>query len=452
MSNLSNYFIWNDKLILNPRDISSKLIVIINRIIAIYISVWSVIITKKITKFYYIISDWIKRINFIHFNKIYMYPSKASFSFAFLSSIDQIYSYIIFCLFVFILLISSNKYLKSLNIIKNMREKIFSVNRFSLLDILNYFYCFRYILSTFIFLFYFINAINGLNIDYKEIQKMIDLLSKDGGFINYMYYKLDIGINFWDDIDINLIGNKSSLSNKIFAVENNNNDNPNNNDNNANQVERSPSPVNIDNMPRYMRPVDDRDSSSEEGDYDYSDDEGEKVPNEKNGYNPEYSERAAKIERLKQERVGIKLDLHDLMVNRNKDVWSLHSKLRNAEIIEETQTIIPENRPKSALKRTWDDRNSESDSDDDKSKIANNQPRIIRTKKARFNNIYDKKDFQELSEVVEKKTKKVFKWMQQYDKKGEMLDDLESNLEGNMNRITKGVNNIDNNKKNDSNN
>lgn len=442
-------------------DLSPMFAVIINRIIIIYIFVWSIVITKKITNFNNIIYDWVKRIKFILFNNINMYPCKASFSFAFLSSTDQIYNYIIFCLFIFILLISRYKYLKSLNIIKNMKEKIFSVNRFSLLDILNYLYCFRYILSAFIFIFYFINAIHGLNIDYKEIEKMIDLLFKDGGFVNYMYYKWNIGINFWDDIDNNIIENKNWPTNKIFVIENNNdnpnnngnnaNDNSNNNYNNVNDIERSPSPVNINNMPRYMRPIDDRDLSSEEGDYEYSEDEGEKVPNEKNGYNPEYSERAAKIGELKQERLGIKMDLHDLMVKRNHEVWSWHSKLKNAVIIEETQTRIPENRPQSTLKRTWDDRDSESDSNEDISKIvqnqSENQSRIIKTKKAKFSDVSDKKNFQELSEVVEKNTKKVFKWMQQYDKKGKMLDDLESNIESNMNKITKGINNIDNNKK-----
>ena len=97
--------------------------------------------------------------------------------------------------------------------------------------------------------------------------------------------------------------------------------------------------------------------------------------------------------------------------------------------MQETQTIFLDNRPEYPLKRTWENKDYDSYSNDNISNIANNQPDIqprnIRTTKAKFSDISDKKkDFQELSEVVEKFIKKVFKWMQQYINIGKMLDDF----------------------------
>jgi len=214
-------------------------------------------------------------------------------------------------------------------------------------------YCCRYILSAFIFILYFINAINGLNIDYKEVSKMVDILLKNGEFMYYMSYNFNIDIDLWDNIDNNLEDSKNLIPNKIFAVENNNNGNCNNNGNHANETERSPSPIIIDNLPRHISPVlSSGDSSSDDGFYVDSSDEGEKEPSAENNYNPEYSARAAKIEELKLKRVGLKMDIHDLMVKRNNDVRSLYSGLRKAQIIEETQTISPENKAKATLKRS----------------------------------------------------------------------------------------------------
>jgi len=72
------------------------------------------------------------------------------------------------------------EFIKSLKI--SIREKIYSVNNFSLLDILNYLFRFKYLLSALIFIFYIINAINGLNIDYKALLKIFE----EYGFRNLM--------------------------------------------------------------------------------------------------------------------------------------------------------------------------------------------------------------------------------------------------------------------------
>src|SRR5256885_741844 len=212
-------------------------------------------------KFYQMIFALKKNIDFFLFNKINQ--GKISFSFVLFNTTNSMFYDIILYLFIFFLLIGIYRYVKSLKI------NVFSVHNFSLLDILHYLYSCRYILSAFIFIFYFINVINGLNIDIKEIYKIIDFLTKNGGFKNYI---LNINMNFDDNININFKHNNSSKTNKI--------------------------------------------------------------------------------EEIKQERTAIKMDLFDLMMKRNNDIESMNSKLEKAEIIEETKTIIPENKPKADLKRT----------------------------------------------------------------------------------------------------
>jgi uncharacterized protein YeeX (DUF496 family) len=58
----------------------------------------------------------------------------------------------------------------------------------------------------------------------------------------------------------------------------------------------------------------------------------------------------------------------------------------------------------------------------------------------------DKKDFQDTLKIVEKKSRKLAKLAKEYDDLGEKMDDCESNLDGKMNSITKGLNNVFNKK------
>jgi len=84
---------------------------------------------------------------------------------------------------------------------------------------------------------------------------------------------------------------------------------------------------------------------------------------------------------------------------------------------------------------------------------VNNQPdnerKIVRIKKAKFKDFNDKIEFQELANTVERESKTVDRWLNKYDKTGDILDDLESNYQGKVNKITKGISNINNNDKND---
>jgi len=168
-----------------------------------------------------------------------------------------------------------------------IHEKIYSVNNFSLLDVLNFLFRFRFILSAFIFIIYIVNAINGLNIDCKGLLIALE----NFGLKDLINMKFRIGMHYLDGIDGNFIGNKDSISNNIFANNNdnenaNNNDNGNNsnqNNNNSNENDRGSSPVDVTNMPRHLTPIEGANESSDDGEYVNSSDEGEKEPSAANG-------------------------------------------------------------------------------------------------------------------------------------------------------------------------
>lgn len=386
------------------------------------------------------------------------------------------------------------EFIKSLKI--SIREKIYSVNNFSLLDILNYLFRFKYLLSALIFIFYIINAINGLNIDYKALLKIFE----EYGFRNLMNSQWGIGLHYLDDINGNIKENKNSISNNIYAANNNDNENSNNhlgntsneNNDNPNQNERGSSPVDVTNIPRYISPIEGANDSSDENDCDYSSDEGAKIPSEENGFNPEYNKREVDLEGMKLGRRYLRLKMDDVINQRNGILDSMHSKLKKAKIFVETKTVANQTSVQNQIsvrnqtsvqnqssvqsqssvenqtsvenhtsvanqtyvankttnpKRSWEGLYSDSDSDNyEKSKIIKNESVIIKTKKAKFMDPADKKDFQDTLKIVEKKSQKLAKLAKEYDDLGEKMDDCESNLDGKMNSITKGLNNVFNKK------
>ena len=398
-----------------------------------------------------------------------LYCGKTHFSFVFLCNTNSMFNNLILYLFIPIILIGVYWYIKSLKV--NMYKKIYSVNSFSLLDILDFMFRFKFIISVIIFTIYIVNVINGLNVDYKGLLKIFDLLFEEGELINLMNSRFGIGMHYLDNIDGNFKGNKNSISNNVFAMINNDNENGNNNQNgnnpnhnennpsqnknNPNLNNRSVSPIDVTRMPRYFSPLEGANESSDEGGYESSSDESEKEPSEKNNSNPDYSQRLEKIDQLKLERRCLRMDIDDTIIQRNERLKSVFLKLRKAEIYEETKTIIPDNEPKPSSKRTWNDRDSDSDSDNDnRTTIVRHEPQVVKSKKARFMDPAEKKDFQDTLKIVEKKTRKIARLEMEHNKLGDKLDDYESNFEGKMNNITKGFNKAfsNNNKDNNNNN
>lgn len=313
------------------------------------------------------------------------------------------------------------EYIKSLKI--SIREKIYSVNNFGLLDVLNYLFCFKYLISAFIFIIYIINAINGLNIDYKALLKIFE----ECGVRDLINSQWGIGMHYLDDIDYNFKRNNDSISNNIFAANNNTGNE------NSNQNERGSSPVDVTIMPRHMSPIEGANESSDEDSCAYSSDEGEKKPSEENGFNPEYSKREVRSEEIRLERRCIRMDIDDAVTQRNVQVDAAIEQLGRAEIYEETIT---------KKTRTWNERDSDSDSDkDDRSTIVDKESVIIKSKKAKFANPAEKQEFLDTIKKVEKKSRKIARLAEEYNKLGEEKKDCESNTEGKMNNITKALNN-----------
>lgn len=435
----------------------------------------------RIMKFYHRIYVMLKRIKEILFNKISLYSGKTNFSIILLSTPNLTYYNMILYLLIAVILIGIYWYIKSREVY--LRNKIYSINNFSLLDILYFLLRFKYIISAFIFIIYIVNAMNGLNIDYKGILEVFNSLSEEGRFINAMNSYFGIGMHYLGDIDGGVKYNNNSMSNKIFAAINNNeNNNSNNNghsnsqngnntdqDNNShnqngndlNQDEGPVSPVSVDSMPDVWPSIEGAYETSPEPELEKSDlssDEGEKEPNEANGNNPHFSQREAKIDELKQKRKWLRSEADDDTAIRNEQLREAYSKLKKARIYEETETIAPTHvpEPKSLSKRTWIDRESDSDSDNDnKSRIitnpVNDEPQTVKKRKALFRSAKDKAEFQEALKVVKEKSQEISKALQRHNRIGERLDNLDANYDAKMRRLTRGFDNVNSNNKNNNN-
>jgi len=63
----------------------------------------------------------------------------------------------------------------------------------------------------------------------------------------------------------------------------------------------------------------------------------------------------------------------------------------------------------------------------------------------------EKKDFQDTLKIIDKKDRKLVRLGREFDRLGEELDNCESNVEGKLNKIIKGLNNASTNNKNNNN-
>jgi len=375
-----------------------------------------------------------------------------------------------------------------------LSNKLFSTQTFSLLDILNFLFRIRYLISASIFIIYIVNAIHGLNIDYKGLSEIFDYLIEDGGFINSINRRFNLGMHYLGDIDNGIEGYKSSQSNTLFSVNNNSNDNytnnnnsndsntsqgnsnnhengnhnngnenntnqdsNNNNDieNNTNQNEnllpdrdKSPSPMQVD-LPSYKQEIEGNCETSDDDDDDDSDtsstSEDEKLPTEENGYNPEFSQREEDIENIKQERKFLRTNIEDAKGRINgilDDVYKKVDKNVVLDAIEKKKEVLnSEHLPeqKSGTKRTWRERDSDydSDSDDDnnkKSRIISNptdgKPQAVSSYLAKFKSAEDKEEFKEAMKEIQKLEAKAAKWQAEHDKLGLQKTNLVHNVAG----------------------
>src|SRR6202023_2459381 len=199
---------------------------------------------------------------------------------------------------------------------------------------------------------------SGLTLDYKVLSQTLDLLYEKVDLLDRINNRFGIGMHYLTDGGdyINDIRNPSIEN--INATANGNHENgsssnsgPNEtaNDNHENgsssnsdpnvinngKSVKSPSPV-VAYEPKEYEEF--SNNSSDEEDKENSEDEGEKIPTEANGYNPEYSEREAKIQEIKDQRRDIRQEINDYLEERDDIFEELESKMQ----IEKPKIIVEE--------------------------------------------------------------------------------------------------------------
>ena len=309
-----------------------------------------------VINFYLMRDALLKRLNYIIFNKIKLHEGKVSFSLVLFNTTNPINRDLILCLFLLLLIISIYWIVKWIKI--KWGKNIYSINNFSLLDILNILFCYRFIISTFIILIYIINAMSGLTLDYKVLSQTLDLLYEKVDLLDRINNRFGIGMHYLTDGGdyINDIRNPSIEN--IYATANDNNENgsssnsgpsetANGNHENGSSSNSDPNVINNGKSVKSPSPVvayepkeyeEFSNNSSDEEDKENSEDEGEKIPTEANGYNPEYSEREAKIQEIKDQRRDIRQEINDYLEERDDIFEELESKMQ----IEKPKIIVEE--------------------------------------------------------------------------------------------------------------
>lgn len=348
--------------------------------------------------------DLIIKCSWLPFNFEINLEEKTNFS---ISNIIFNFNFI-FILLIFFSFIALYRYRYFIWILINSREKNFSVNKFVFMNKLNGFYYLRYILFSSFFVLYFIYAYINLNIDFKEMYKLFDLLfSKNTMLIDYVNNKFGLNIYFMDNtdpLDNNNLGTNIDTGNPV-------NNSPNFvNPDGGNQDNNPPTPVNIDNLPKEVR-LEDYPSDTENSDNNNNYDEEDKYVFEKMKEdlenNPEYVDTVDRIAEYKRTKIVEKSVLKESINILNNDVKNMNKILETADIVEEeivdSPDTVEENNVDSS--ETNNAPNNESDSDaswpmsDDDIERSNSDNRQNTTERARtvreayFTNEKNKNDF-----------------------------------------------------------
>jgi hypothetical protein len=278
-------------------------------------------------------------------------------------------------------------------------------NKYSFNYILNRFYILRHILFSSLFILYFIYTYLNLNIDFKGIYKIFELIfSREIMFMDYINNKFGLDIYYIDKTNnTNYASNQNNdpTQNNQHAV---NNDSSNNNNNssasNENGEDNAPSPVSIDNLPSPINIVvsDEEDSacdddlrdieSDETTDYESAHDSDSDTNN-----NPEYSKKARRLEEERMIKNSHKGELRDNLDGYHEAVADINNNVKkNATIITE---VVETRVPKTTLKRGRED-STEMEEEKVETRV---------TKKARFHDHKSKQEYlNDLKIAEEKKT------------------------------------------------
>lgn len=285
------------------------------------------------------------------------------------------------------------------------------------INLLNRLFLLRHILFSSLILIYFLYSYINLNIEFKEMFKLFDLLlSKKFFIIDFVNDKLGLNIYFIDETNetdrTHYVRNENEEHSGDYKDSDNNNSNSSDSDP-AKKRDVSPNTVMIDELPERI-PDDiisesEFDSADDEDVSDYEDDNNE--PNEKNGYNPEFSQKSEDIMKTKSYLNSCIANINDAKDAINEAIDDINRNISKNSHVDDNYSV-DNNKPKS-LKRARED--DEMDIDTPSSK------------KIRFNDPKDKERFEADMQIVNERKKKLDVFMADYRTSENRLEKLRGN-------------------------
>jgi hypothetical protein len=251
----------------------------------------------------------------------------------------------------------------------NIKEISVFNNKYSFKYVLNRLFILRHLLFSSLFVFYFIYSYMNLNIDFKEIYKIFELIySREIMFMDYLNNKFGLDIYYIDNTnntnyatndnndgteDMQDVVNNDGTENMQNVVNNNSsNNNDNNTQTNNNQVNNAPSPVILINEPTLIDP--DRVVSASEESAD-DDDLGDSSSGDESD-NPEFSKTSMLLQEAKAAKNDRKVVARDLIEEHNDAVIDAQNNLnRNGTLSDGVQRVLIPNPNKRSREEGSDD-------------------------------------------------------------------------------------------------
>jgi hypothetical protein len=310
------------------------------------------------------------------------------------------------------------RYRYTILIMINNQENYFYFN------LINRLLLFRHIIFSSLILIYFLYSYINLNIEFKEMFKLFDLLfSKNFFIIDFVNDKLGLNIYFADETNETDRTHYVRNENEEYSEDNKDSDKNESNSSDsdpARKREVSPNTVIVDEIPEII-PDDiisesEFDSADDEDVSDYDDSDNNDA-SEEDGDNPEFSQKSEDVMKTKSYLNSLISHIKDSRDAINEAVKDIQINLsKNSEI--ENIYSDDNNKPKS-LKRGRED--DEMDVD------------IPSSKKIRFIDAEAKERYEEDMQIVIERTKTLEKYSKNYTTAKSKLRDLTGSIDSNDN-------------------
>lgn len=254
----------------------------------------------------------------------------------------------------------------------------FSMNKGMFINLLNRYSYLRYILFSSFFLFYFIYSYINMNIDFKEMYKLFELLfTKNTMLMDHLNSLLGFDLFSIDRSNNTLYcGEEGSQPNSPKSIHNDTTDHIDNQDNVV-KLEKLPQKVKLSDYTSITEDEDDSEGIEEDiklnTEYKDSDDEildeqrrAKKAklensdPKMAEDFDPEFSETSHILSKLKERKNGYRENMKDHVDGYNDTVEDVEKSLKSAKVVEKEKTDyskinnILNDDSKKTLKRTRD--------------------------------------------------------------------------------------------------